>query len=402
MDKDNRKAMFSAAAVSILTSMLTILVNLVVGSSHLVAQLRLKEAGAGTVAVTGTLSVWAAVSSATVFCVGRVLTERNARRFLEMSAVLFVLAFAGMLAAPQTAMLYFWLFLIGLATAFFCAPLQVFLKKLEQGKTSGLIRASALYSASWSFGMAVGPFIFSLFSLTLGKNAWRTALILNAALMAGAIFLPALAERLAAAAERPRTTPDRRPEDNHADRPDLAPAGWVLTVAAFSAVAVTKTQLPAQGREAGLTEAEIGLVAALIYFAHSFTSLCLIRSRDWMYRRTAISMFTVCGIAGLVCFLLFLPRGCVLPLAAGAVMIGSYSGLVGFCLVYYSLAHPEKAARHVAVNEIVVGLTNMSSPLLIGSGFILLTGQTWMPFAVLTVPAVLAALFHAKCIKNAE
>ena len=44
----------------------------------------------------------------------------------------------------------------------------------------------------------------------------------------------------------------------------------------------------------------------------------------------------------------------------------------------------------------------MSSPLLIGSGFILLTGQTWMPFAVLTVPAVLAALFHAKCIKNAE
>lgn len=401
MNKDARKTMLSAASVSILTSMLTILVNLVVGSSHLVAQLRLKEAGAGTVAITGTLSVWAAVCSVTAFCVGRVLTERNARHFLEMSAVLFVLAFAGMLAVPQTAMLYFWLFLIGLATASFCAPLQVFLKKLEHGKTSGLIRASALYSASWSFGMAVGPFIFSLFSLTLGENAWRTALILNAVLMSGAVFLPALAERLAAGAERTETIPDRRIEDDLRGKPDLAPAGWVLTVAAFSAVAVTKTQLPAQGREAGLTEAEIGLVAALIYFAHSFTSLCLIRSRNWMYRRTAVRVFTVCGIAGLVCFL-FLQGGCVPLLAAGAVMIGSYSGLVGFCLVFYSLAHPEKAAKHVAVNEVVVGLTNMSAPLLIGSGFILLTGRIWVPFAALTVPAVLAALFHAKRIKNAE
>jgi len=387
-------------AVSILTSLHTIFVNLVIGSSHLVAQMRLKEAGAGSVAITGTLSLWAVVTALTAYCVGRVLSENNARRFLQSSAALMLLTFIGFLLFPQTAMLYCWLFMIGVATGLFCGPLQVFLKKLERGKSSGVIRASALYSASWSFGMAVGPFIFGMLSLKSGGEAWKTAFRIDAALMLIVLILPAAAEFLAEKKGAVEVSHAQN-EIDFSKKPDLALAGWVLTVFAFASVAVTKTLLPDRGPGSGLTAANISVLVALIYFGHSFTSLCLVNSKDWMYRRAVVAVFVGLGITGLACFL-FLPLGNFRLLAVGAVLIGMCSGLIGFCLVFYSLAHPAKAARYVAVNEVTVGLTNTLSPLVIGSGSFLLTGQVWVPFAILIAMGIPAVLFHGYKIKKAE
>ncbi len=386
--------------VPVITSFLTVCFNLVIGSTLVIVPLRLKEAGAGIFAITGTLSVWAVVCAVCAWLVGRVLTEKNARRLVQTGTALYFLCFLGLLLVPGVRMQYFWLLLLGIATAVYCAPFQVFLKTLENGKQAGLVRASALYSASWSFGMAVGPFLFSLLAAGENGSAWKPAYCINAALMIPAFFLPVLAERLAAQSHRKNETNPAGPEDDFSARPDLALWGWLLTVAAFAAVATAKSLLPEQGPDAGYSGTQVGLTVSLIYFGHSFTSLCLVRSKEWMYRAGGVLAGTACGIAGLLLFLFGF--GSALCLYAGSVLIGIYSGVVGFCLVFYSLAHPEKAGKYVAVNEITVGATNTLSPLLIGGGLVWLTGWHGTPYLALSVLAAVIGLLYLKRMLKRE
>lgn len=243
--------------------------------------------------------------------------------------------------------------------------------------------------------MAVGPFLFSMLNTCFGNDAWKYAYLLDAALMLFAFFIPLFAERLAqkrvqqeesAAAN---TTPI---QDDFTGRPDLAKNGWILTVSAFASVAITKMLLPDVGVDAGHSPFHISLLVAVIYFAHSLTSFCLMYGKEWMYAPGRVLLFSGLGAAGLLGFAFFLH--CLPVLYLSAALIGMYSGLVGFCLVFYSLAHPAKAARHVAVNEIVVGMTNMLAPLVIGGGLILLTHWSGTPFLFLLIPAGAAAFYH--------
>ena len=79
--------------IPVLTSFLTVCFNLVIGSTLIIVPLRLKEAGAGIFAITGTLSVWAVVCAVCAWLVGRILTERNARRLVQTGTALYFLCF---------------------------------------------------------------------------------------------------------------------------------------------------------------------------------------------------------------------------------------------------------------------------------------------------------------------
>lgn len=378
--------------VSILTSLLTICFNLVIGSTLIIVPLRLKEAGAGIFTITGTLSVWAVVCAVCAWIIGRILTEKNAGKLVQAGAALYFFCFLGFLFVPGVYMQFFWLLLLGIATAVYCAPYQVFLKTLERGKQGGLVRASALYSASWSFGMAVGPFLFSMLSAGGNGMAWRTAYRIDAALMAVIFFLPILIERIAKK-NNPKTpeTAINEPED-FSGKPDLALWGWLLTISAFAAVAVTKSLLPEQGPDAGYSATQVSLMVSLIYFGHSFTSFCLVRSKTWMYKPYGVLLSAVCGMSGLLLFVFCFEQAALLYL--GSYLIGIYSGVVGFCLVFYSLAHPEKAGKYVAGNEITVGMTNTLTPLLIGSGLVWLTNWNGAPYlALVALAGVIGCLY---------
>ena len=52
---------------------------------------------------------------------------------------------------------------------------------------------------------------------------------------------------------------------------------------------------------------------------------------------------------------------------AAGVCFGIYCGCMYFSLVYYSLAHPVRSNFFIAGNETVVGITNMSAPLIGGA-----------------------------------
>lgn len=372
--------------LTLISNLPTVLLNLIIGSTLLVVQLRLKDAGINNTLITVAFSGWAIMSAATAFAVGKFLTERNALRFLVASSCMMICAFIGLLILPTPGMQFFWLALIGLATALFCAPVQVFLKKLQKGKSQGLVKASAFYSASWTLGMAVGALLFARLA-NYFSHAWQMIFAINIALSLLMLILPLTAQAIAGKESRDAGE-NIETEDPYAEKPDLALFGWVLTVAAFAAVAAFRNLMPTQGRDANLSEVHVGQLVAVLYFTHSIVSVLLSRSKDWMYRRTTVCISAVCAVIGLLIYILAF--GNLFLMYAGAVLIGYFSGIVGFCLVFYSLANPVRAPKYVAVNEVVVGLTNTLTPILLVGLLVKWTGQVNLPYIVLILMAVLA------------
>lgn len=372
--------------LTLISNIPTVLLNLIISSAILVIQLRLKAAGISNTWITVSFSGWAVMSAGTAFVVGRFLTEKNALRFLVASSCLMVGSFVGLLVVPAAMMQFLWLAVIGLATALFCAPVQVFLKKLQKGKSQGLVKASAFYSASWTMGLAIGALLVARLS-NYFSDAWQLIFIINIVLSLLMLILPLAAQRLAGKKDD-GTTEETVTEDPYAEKPDLAMFGWVLTVAAFAAVAAFRNLMPTQGRDANLSEVHVGQLVAVLYFTHSAVSLILSRSKEWMYRKSLICISALCAAAGLLLYTFCF--GNLWIMYSGAVLIGFFSGIVGFCLVFYSLANPVRAPQNVAVNEVVVGLTNTLTPLLLVDLLQKWTGNFDLSYIVLTVITLLA------------
>jgi len=89
-----------------------------------------------------------------------------------------------------------------------------------------------------------------------------------------------------------------------------------------------------------------------------------------------MALFGACGVLGL----LLLGVGTRLPLFyCGAAAYGVFSGAIYFCLVFHSLVHPTRSAHYVAVNEAVVGVANITGPVL-GGWAAAAAGSSGVPF----------------------
>ena len=82
-----------------------------------------------------------------------------------------------------------------------------------------------------------------------------------------------------------------------------------------------------------------------------------------MFKRLPVVLFSLAGIAGMT--LLVIGRE-PLTFYAGSVIYGVSSGCIYFYLVFHSLAHPTRAKFFVAGNEVIVGVTSMTAPLIGG------------------------------------
>jgi hypothetical protein len=147
--------------------------------------------------------------------------------------------------------------------------------------------------------------------------------------------------------------------------PDMAWLAWVVAAGALVAVAIIRSLFPDQAvKEHEFSATAQGRILFLISFFQAITGLVLCRSRLWMYRALPVGLFGVLGVAGV----LFFHSGETVPvLMVGAVLFGLFSGSFYFYFVFHAIAHPVKAARNVAINETVVGVTAILGPIMAGA-----------------------------------
>lgn len=370
--------------IKLLSYLFPILVNFVCGGVFFITALRCSQASAPGWVVGATLSTWSLVYSVVSFIAGKITTVRNSVVLISAGGLMITAASAGFLLFPGVYSQFIWIALTGVAAATYCTSFQVFAKSIEQNQNTGVVRATALYTASWSLGMATGPFVFGLLPVNL-------SFVINAALglvIAGGIVA------VSKTVQRRENTADEQgsclPETG--GMPDCVWVGWIIGGVGTIAIFVIRCLVPYRAHLLEFSRAEAGIILAVVSFVQAFTALALINVKTMMYKALPVVLAGLCGISSLLIF--GFGSGKIF-FAIAAVLFGIYSGYFYFMFVYHSLISPVNSTRYVAINEIIVGIMGTVGPF---AGGLLTTpstsGTAFPVMAVLCGLSIIFAVFY--------
>ncbi len=360
--------------------------DMVIGTVFFVAPFRMAQADYSGFSVGALSATWAIVYSGCNLLSGRWVTEKNATSVMIASCLVTALAALGFIIFPAIKLQFIFVVLIGMAGAMFFQPFQLFMKSIEHLQPQGcLTRSTALYTFSWSFGMATGPFISAFIWHNYG---WRGCYIMNIIMVFSVMLGIILVKRyLARRCDNPSKVAPVAAETGirrYEQMPDIAWLGWVAAGTGFLTVALVKAVLPLKAERLHFSESELGFILATLSYVQAFTGLLLGFGYFWMYRITLPIIFTLCGIGSL---LLFYSSNSVAWMLLAALAYGIYSGYFCFYFVFHSLVHPEKSGKYIATNEVIVGLTCIAGPL--AGGLLADYKNPSFPFLAVIVPIII-------------
>ncbi|MBN1553474.1 MAG: MFS transporter [Phycisphaerae bacterium] len=367
----------------------------------LTGEMRMAAMNAPATATTGVPATWAITYILACLVIGRWIHPAGAARYIVAGGIVAACGAAGFLVFPHLYLVYLFTAVVSVGGALFFVPFQVFMKAVDQEHESpNVVRATALYTLSWSGGFAAGLLAAGIFWNATGT--WEYGYVFSG-IMALAVSLGVLglrygsrkgpsARQVEVSSLGPKpAVPDRRYENF----PDFAWLGWVGSGAGIFCFYLILGMFPVTGNHFDLSKDQQGMVIALMAATQALTGLLLGFGRFWMYRRALVGIFGLCGIAGLVLYAL---GESVVLFYPAAVCFGLYSGSFFFYLVFHAIIHPHRAARYVSVNETIVGVCGFVGPM---AGGLLADGlglscPYWIAIGILTGGVVLKLVIHTR------
>ena len=368
----------------ILFNLLPALVNIIAGLFLFVSAKRMADCGANSFMIAATMTAWAFFYAATSLTLGRFLTKRNAVFFLLAGQLIMLVSLFGLLLSG-TAWQYFWLTGTGIACGSFFTSFQVVVKMFgkEEYTLESVARTTAIYTLSWSFGIASGPmltaFVWGLFSPETG---WRYCYVITIVM----VFLIILCllymnrfvrRKLRETGELEEHAPPPEIPQEQKKLPDLIVATWVAGLLAGCVVAMMRTYLPDYCTKVlRMDTFRQGTVLAVISYAQAFTGLACWKARRWQYHPWVFGLAAAGGIGAMMIFAFASSWTAYLT---AALLLGIFYGIFYFTYTFHALIDPVKIARNCAGNETIVGLTSTFAPLL-GGVLAMQTGEARSPF----------------------
>lgn len=334
------------------------IMDTILGTTFFIASFRMAQASDNGAIVGALLATWAIVYSCCNIFSGRFVNTRNCTATMIISCILMVVSAYGFTMLSAIYFQFLFMALIGIGAAMFFQPFQLFMKAIEKMHPQGcLTRSTALYTFSWSFGMATGPFISAFIWKYYGWQACYGMNMILAVIVLGGIVI---IKRYLGDLSNNEQIVTPLGINRYEKFPDIAWLGWAAAGVGFLTLALVRTALPLKAKIFNLGEYNLGILFATASYAQAFTGLLLGLGSLWMYRIIPAVIFSASGIIGLF---LFYNNSNVSMLLWGSLFYGIYSGYFCFYFVFHSLVHPEKSSSYIATNEVIVGLTGIAGPL---------------------------------------
>lgn len=368
----------------ILFDLLPALVNIIAGLFLFVSAKRMADCGANSFLVAATMAAWAFFYAVTSQILGRFLTRRNAVFFLLAGQLIMLVSLTGLLCCG-TAWQYFWLTGTGIACGSFFTSFQVVVKMFgkEEYALESVARTTAVYTLSWSFGIASGPmltaFVWGLFSPETGwRYCYGITIVMVFLIILCLLYMNRFVQRkLRETGEEGEQVPPAAVPQEQKKLPKLIIATWSAGIFAGCVVAMMRTYLPDYCTKVlQMDTFRQGTVLAVISYAQAFTGLACWKARRWQYRPRVFSLAAAGGIGAMGLF------ACASSWTAyliAALLLGIFYGIFYFTYTFHALIDPEKTARNCAGNETIVGLTSTCAPVL-GGLLAMQTGEARSPF----------------------
>ncbi|NLB54787.1 MAG: MFS transporter [Lentisphaerae bacterium] len=370
------------------------MIDILVGANLFVVSVRIALSQAGPVAVTLVVTLNATAYMLGSQVMGRLVTEKNAGKIIMISC-----SFAGLVSLlyvfiPGLKLVYLLVMMQAFVSAGFFVPFQVFMKVVESGKNQGIIKSTALYTLSWSGGLALGPLVAGyLWEAT----SWEWVFVLNALLafltVAGVFFIDKYFVNQKRATDADKNTATTA--GPYSKMPNLVWVSWIFCSISYLVWMGTRSFFPSLGEYVKMPKSNQGEVLSLLLGAQAITGFCFYRSRTWMYEVLPMLCFGILGVLGVACFLM--PNS-VLWYYLGALLLGIYAGAFFFYFVFHAISHPTKSAKYVAVNESVNGVAGFIGPLLAGllASNISYKAPYYFGASVIAVAIVVQAFIHRR------
>ncbi len=338
-----------------------ILINMMNGGMFFITAQRFAEAGASKMLITGTMVTWAFLYSIMSVIVGRFVTEARSAKMIFFAALMLMGTMLGAILLPSLNMQFVWLLCLGIAGAIYCTAFQVFMKYLENGQDGGIVRSTALYTAAWSTGLGLGPFIFGVMDwrISYGINAFFSLLIAIGILLIERVYC----KNKAVAEKSVEAKPVQEVEPLYRDKPDLVMLGWIGGFLGTFTISILRTLEPARAVELGFSRFNSAMIIAVVSYTQAVLALLLLRGRLWMYSSKILVISSLCGIAG---FLGFAYASKPIYMYISAILYGICSVCFYFKFVFHSLVHPVKSGVYISINEALVGISGTTAPLCAG------------------------------------
>ncbi len=338
------------------------IMDMIMGTTFFIASFRMAQTSDNGIIVGALVATWAIVYSCCNMFGGRLVNARNCTAIMITSCILMIAAACGFMMLTAIYFQFIFMALVGIGAAMFFQPFQLFMKAIEKMHPEGsLTRSTALYTFSWSFGMATGPFISAFVWESWGWQAcYAMNIILALMVLIGIVIIKCYLGNLADGDEQSSTSHGINRYENF---PDIAWLGWTAGGVGFLTLALVRTGLPLKAKFIDLGEYNLGILLAIASYAQAFTGLLLGFGKLWMYRILPAIIFSASGIIGLY---LIYGNSDVKILLLGSLFYGIYSGYFCFYFVFHSLVHPEKSSSYIATNEVIVGLTGIAGPFTAG------------------------------------
>lgn len=378
------------------------MVDVVIGALIFIATRRLVDSNASAFATVLPTTAWALGHSFFSFFVGKISNPRRAPALIISGCIVMGLGSVLLIVLPEPSMQFYWALIIGLGSAFFFCSFQVFMKAADKDVHAGVVRSTAIYGFAWSSGIASGPFIAAfIWGDLFPENGWVYCYYINIFLLTCVAFatcpLKNYIERLHRETPEPETVKNVSSPD-YSKLPDLVWLGWLTAAIGCFTITLIRSLFPYKAEIFNISTKELGYIMALVAYSQGFFSLLLLRSRYWMYKILPMMFFSLCGFTGMI---LFWCGTNVWTFYAAAVIYGIYSSAFFFYMVFHSLVHPEKSAKYVSWNEVVVGLAGIIAPL--AGGFLVdQTGNRNLPFVLAALLIIVAVVMQIVILRKID
>lgn len=386
--------------------------DMLIGVFMFVSARRMAMLGVNSLVVSATMIAWAFCYGVTSFVLSRKLTRKAAPAIMWLSLILCSICLLGLAFTSAIGLQFVLLLGMGVGTGLFFAPFQTMAVIFSQGggvpTASEIAATTAKYTFSWSFGIAMGPFL-SAFIWGLGDEAkgWQYCYFAAFAFSLLVLVLNVMLQMYAKQRYREMgiTSEDHvqtatalaedRPLTGHKD---IIVTAWLFQGIGYIAIAMMRTHIPDFATKTlQMSTFHQGIVMSAVSFAQAAMALACIRAHKWAHRPfipVTISLLAACS------FIFFAYSTDWRIYLICAIVLGAFSGTFCTLATYHGMINPGKSAMYLSVNETLVGVGSILAPLI--GGALATCGLIRLPFAVCLAACVACAIIYYCGTRNAK
>ncbi len=334
------------------------LMDLSVAAVLLFSAIKAVELGASSV-IVGTLgSVWGITYSFSSIILSNIINKKNASVLMIASCVSFIFIGAFFYFCASLFSLFILLFLCGFCSSFFFVGFQIFM-----GDHTSLPphKSSALYTLSWSTGMAFGSLLEGI--LISGPVFYaQLPIILSSIIIIAGVIIAGRVNKNSQNFYKEPMEPERI--DVKSRIKNYVRIGWIEIFTVALVTTGIRYLIPKMTISFFMFSKTMAGIAVFIFFIfQAVGGYAVSFFRIFRYKISSHHFMKILGIISLIIPLIF---RCNASIFIFTGLLGIYSGYAFYTAVFYSINDEKNAGFNVGINEALVGIASVCGPFLLG------------------------------------